>query len=433
VNTILFDSIFAQVDNSMKNILKGSALVFAFKVVGAASLFAVHLIIGREYGAESLGVFSLVFALMVITSVGAKVGLDVYVVRVLPEIDHSPDLIGGFLARIAWVIFVGSLIVSSILFLLLPAIDLYVFKSVDAASYLMWLAPLMLPLAVFNVVPEIFRGLGDVKRYSFFRNIAQNIFLLFVLGVSVFVLGNSVDPVSALYSVTLFVAVWVSIELWLFLRRRGVGSFHPSRYSKAIVSHSYPMMLTSSMMVLMGYVDSFMLSYYMDETHVGIYNACIKLSIALTFVLASINGYIAPSISRAYSGGRLDQVKRIYRDSVKIVVVTVIPVAGVFYLFPGFFLGLFGEEFVSAENIFFIITTAFLVSAVFGPIGYLMNMTDNQGYVMRVVFISLIVNVVLNVLLIPLYGLLGAAVALLVSQIGWNTLLFIKGKRLGLT
>ena len=96
----------------MKDILRGSFVIFMFKVLGAGSLLLTSILISRYYSVELFGVFNLIFALMVITAVIARVGLDTYVLRVISSSENNMHEISLFLKEVFKIIFLGSLIVT---------------------------------------------------------------------------------------------------------------------------------------------------------------------------------------------------------------------------------------------------------------------------------------------------------------------------------
>jgi O-antigen/teichoic acid export membrane protein len=415
----------------MKKILRGSAVIFGFKVLGAVSLFMVHILISRYYGAEMLGVFNLVLALMMASAIFSKIGLDMYIVRMIPSIENQYTKISLFLKEVFKIILFCSTIVSTILYLLSDTIDAYIFKSVDASNYLLGLVLITIPFAYFNVLPEVFRAFHDVKIYSFFRNLSQNFFLLLFLIFAIYA-NLKFDPIYMLYSAIAVATFLLVFVLFKFLKKYNIYPFIRGKFKDKILINAYPMFLTSSMMFLMGYVDSFMISYYLDEYQVGIYSACIKLSFAITFILASVNGFIAPKISQAYSKGDNEEVKVIYKNSVKLIFISTAPIFIFLYLYPEYFLGLFGKEFKAAASTLIIVNTAFLINAISGSVGYVLNMTDNQHIFMKILSIGLLLNIVLNALLIPQYQINGAAIATLVSMTFWNigSVIILKKKKI---
>ncbi|WP_066358651.1 flippase [Aliarcobacter cryaerophilus] len=413
----------------MKDILKGSAVIFAFKMFGAISLFFIHILISRYYGAEILGVFNLILSLMIIGAIISRFGLDMYIIRVIPSLEKEDEKISLFLKEVLKIVFVGSIAVSFLIYLLSDIINIYIFKSIDASYYIFGLIIVMVPFAFLNVLPEIFRGLHDIKIYSFFRNVFQNLLVLILLSYSIF-LSSKFDPIYTLYSSIIIITGILFFVLYKFLKKHNIDLSIKGKYNDKILAYSYPMLLTSSMMFLMGYSDVFMISYYLDEYQVGIYSACVKLSFAVIFILASINGFIAPKISQAYSNGEKHKINAIYKSSIKLILLFTTPIFILLYIFPEFFLGLFGSEFLTATTTLIIINTAFLINAIFGSVGYILNMTDNQKFVSKVIFICLLLNMIFNLILIPLYGIDGAAIATVISTLIMNLSLFFKLKKI---
>ena len=415
----------------MKDILKGSFIIFIFKVFGAGSLFLIYKLIPEYYGVETLGIYTLIFALMMIGTVVSRVGLDIFVVRVLPSLEDKPREISLFLRDVFKIITIGSIVVSILIFLLSDIIDKHFLKSIDASNYIIGLIFIILPFTFFNVMPEIFRGLHDIKIYSFFRNLSANASMAILLGIGVLT-GIKYSPIYMLYSSITIITTVMAFTLYKFLKERDIDIRVKGEYKDKILGYSYPMFLTSSVMFLMGYTDSFMISYYLDEYQVGIYSVCLNLSMILTFIPLAIGGFIAPKISQAHSKNDASKVKEIFSHSIKLITVVTIPVFFVLYTFPEVFLGFFGDEFVVATTTLLIINLGFLSEAMTAPVGFILNMTDNQHIFMKILITALVINIILNAILIPIYGINGAAIAILSSMLFWTLSSFIALKRRGI-
>ena len=415
----------------MKDILQGSLVILLFKILGAFSLFLTYILIPRYYGVEVFGIFNLIFALLMIGTVISRMGLDTYVLRVISTLEDEREKVSLFLKSVFGILFLSSILVSLLLLLFIDYIDGFLFKSIDAHNYLVGLALIILPYTFFNVFPEIFRGFDDIKRYSFFRNLSQNFTLALFLGVGI-IFSLDYSPIYILYTAILFITLSISIVLYRFLKRKNINLFVKGRYSDKILKNSYPMFLAASIMYIMGYVDSFMISYYLDEYQVGIYSACINLSMIITFIPMAIGGFISPKVSKYYSSGEKQKVKDIFKNSLLIITAVTIPIFLVIYFYAEFFLGLFGEAFIVATTTLLITNIAFLSEALCGPVGFILNMTDNQHVFMRILIISLLINIVFNAILIPIYGINGAAVAMLLSMFFWTigSLVVLKRKEI---
>jgi O-antigen/teichoic acid export membrane protein len=411
----------------VKDILKGSFVIVIFKVFGAISLFLTYILISRYYGAETFGVFTLIFGLMMIGTTLSRMGLDIFVVRIIPSLEDDHKSISLFLKEVFKILTIGSIIISLLLFMSSDIIDGY-FKSIDASNYIIGLVLIILPFTFFNVMPEIFRGFHDIKIYSFFRNLSQNLMMVTLLGISILT-GLKYSPIYILYIAITIITIVMSFILYKFLKNRNIDITMEGRYPEKILRYSYPMLLTSSVMFLMSYIDSFMINYYLDEYHVGIYSACINLSMIITFLPIAIGGFISPKIAQAHAKGDTAKIKKLFLNSMKLITIVTIPVFGVLYGFPELFLGIFGEEFVLATTTLLIVNIGFLSEAMTGPVGFILNMTDNQHLFMRILIVALIINVGLNALLIPIYGINGAGIALLSSMLFWTISSFVVLKR----
>ena len=424
----MFINIFIKRGLSMRDILKGSFIIFIFKVFGAISLFLTYILIPRYYGVEAFGIFNLVFATLMIGTVISRIGLDTYVVRVISSLEEQEEEIALFLKMVFKILVVTSVIVTIAILLSSELINSYIFKSIDASNYLLGLALMILPYTLFNVLVEVLRGLDDIKLYSLFRNLSQNFSIALLLGVSILT-AKLYDPVYILYTSIIFITTLLIVVLSRFLKAKKIHIFQKGRYDKKILKHAYPMFLAASIMFIMSYVDSFMISYYLDEYQVGIYNACISLSMMLTFIPMAIGGYISPKISKAYSNENKNEIKNIFKDSIKIIFIVTLPLFVIMYSFADFFLNIFGEAFRVATTTLLITNIAFLSEALSGPVGFILNMTDNQHTFMKILLISLLINITFNALLIPIYGINGASIALLLSMFFWTIASFIILKR----
>lgn len=411
----------------MKDILKGSFFIFVFKVFGAVSLFLVHIIISQYYGAKELGIFNLIFALLMIATIFSRMGLDLYVVRVIPSLENNKDDIALFIKKTFKILLLSSILVSLSFYIFSTQINEYIFKSFDAYNYLVGLIFIIIPFSFFLFSVEIFRAFQEVKIYSFFKSLSLNIVLLLLMLTSIY-FNSNINPIYLMYIAILIISLFLSIVFFKFLEKKGINLKSIGTYREKVLKYSYPMFFTSSILFLMGYLDSFMIGYYLNEYQVGIYSACIKIAFGITFILQALNAYIAPKLAKAYASQN-NELKRIYKNTVTIIAFTSIPIFIILYSFPDVFLGLFGEEFKFAVSTLRIIIIGYLVSALLGPVGYLLNMTDNQSVFMKILLLSFIVNFFLNVILIPVYGINGAATATLLSMFLWNLISFFVLKR----
>jgi O-antigen/teichoic acid export membrane protein len=103
-----------------------------------------------------------------------------------------------------------------------------------------------------------------------------------------------------------------------------------------------------------------------------------------------------------------------------------VPVATIIFVFPSFLLNLFGPEYPEALDSLRVLAIGQLINALCGPVLYILNMTGKEKDSQRIMLWVTLVNMVLNGILIPMLGILGAAIATSVSMSLWNIAAVIK-------
>lgn len=404
-------------------LIKGSYTILFFKLAGAGMMLLVNLILSNLYGAKYLGVFNLLFTIIQISSMISRVGIDIYFLKIIPSL-NTPNQVTGFLRKSFIRITLSSIFIGATLVIIAPLIDDFFFKEFEAIEYIIWISLLLLPYTFFTIIPEILRAYENVIVFSFIRNL---LFQLSLISAMLFIIllniSNIIDALN--YGIIISFIVSISI-LYFFLKKKNLSFVKPTKYTHPIFRNSYHMFLTSSILFFMGNLDKFMIGYFIDEENVGYYSACIRLSIMVTFVLSSVTSYITPKISKAYAQKDFDLLKSHYKKATRLIIISSLPFILILVIFPNFFLGLFGEGFIGLKYILYLVIAMNVANIFFGPLLYILNMMDLQVYVRNVLFFAFIFNFLLNIILIPQFGISGAAGSTLISTIFWKSLLFIK-------
>ncbi len=201
---------------------------------------------------------------------------------------------------------------------------------------------------------------------------------------------------------------------------------------KTILLVSLPLLLAQSGQFIMAWTDKLMLGGFMSATEVGVYDVAFKLSMFVNIALTSVNSISSPKFAEMYAKKDFKRLEKIVHQSTKIIFWTTVPLLVVFFSFSSQLLSLFGDEFASGMQVFMILCSARMVSAFSGPAGNLLQMTGRQVIFMKVLFIGAIINFGLNFILIPKFGIEGAAYASIFSIVFWNlTMVYFVKKEFG--
>lgn len=201
---------------------------------------------------------------------------------------------------------------------------------------------------------------------------------------------------------------------------------------KYLLSRSYHYILSGMMVAIYGQTDRLMLKQMLDETTVGFYSLAASINYMWVFVLQAIIDSVYPTIISLYKSGDRQAFDRKNRQLYAIVIYVSFFVALMFVLFGRFaILLLYGAAYEPTAQPLRIITWY----TIFSFLGVARNAwivcTDNQKYIKYMYFSAAVINVLLNLCLIPVWGASGAAFASLLTQILTSIALpcFIKDMR----
>lgn len=193
---------------------------------------------------------------------------------------------------------------------------------------------------------------------------------------------------------------------------------------------SIPIGISTFCFFLMNWLDGVVLAQYYNEEVVGKYAIAFRVALIASFALVSINSAIGPRISQLSSENDPIQLIEEARKSTKLGILVTFPFFIVAIFFPNFVLGFFGEEFKEVAGIMIILLCGQIINTVLGPTGVVLQLSGHQKRFKNIVLISAVMSIALNYILIPLYGIMGAAIVNLSSLLIWKIWSSILVKRI---
>jgi O-antigen/teichoic acid export membrane protein len=200
------------------------------------------------------------------------------------------------------------------------------------------------------------------------------------------------------------------------------GIYQPTLNWSQMLGESMPMMLTGSMFFIMGWTDNIILGIFRPSEEVGLYDAAFKLSTLSAIVLLAINAIQAPVFSELYHKKEMGRLQQLIIKSNRLLFFTSLPLTLVLCFFPFSILGFLGEAFKGAWLALIILSIGNFVNSITGSIGILLQMSGHQKQYNNIITTTAIGSIVLNFVLIPKYGLLGAAITSSSAKIIQNLL-----------
>ncbi|MCZ2355759.1 MAG: flippase [Bacteroidia bacterium] len=402
--------------DSRELVLK-SGTAFFIRLFGFLASYLFTVTVTRLAGADAWGVFSVCFTFMNIAAVVSNLGLETAIVRYVAAFladEAKTKLLKVYKIGKNYVVVCG-LIVTVISYLLIPFIATHLGKPV-LIKPLQISALLVLPLALLNYQAAAFQGTKDIMRYTVFQNVLRFIFAAIAFGV--LWLNGVFDPILA-FGAGIVLSWLLASFLWQ-QKYRGIAIDNSNESASGLLKTALPLLLASSIRLLTGWTDTMFLAYFHQNSDVGIYNVVLKLSQLTIFTLVAFNSVTAPKFSEAYAQGDMVSLGKIMRRSNVMIFWTTIPILLITSLLPSFWLGLFGKEFIAGKIALWVLAFAQFINAATGSCGVFLQMTGSEKVFQWIAVIAAVLDIIVNIILTPTYGILGSACASGLSIIFWN-------------
>lgn len=411
-----------------KKILISASLTIANMALG----FIVAAVLAQMLGASGYGVYSLVVVFFAVASVFSQLGVPMLAMReTASALSFADWLKMKSLWRWAGKQVLGMSAVTcllSIAFVLLMDFD----KSPDQ-TILYLLGSFFVPLASLGALrTSILRGLGHVILGQLPEALLRNAFLLTVLG-SIWFFEFPSSPTRMIGANLAATVLAFSFGAWFLFRKTPPQLRLNCEVPKADQTWFRAAVflgLSAGMIQINSHADVLILGLLRPAEEVGVYRVIFQLSTLVTFGLTAVNLVVAPRFASAYSHGNFDKLRVLVSLSAWISFLVAIPIALIFFFFaPQVLLKAFGPDFEIGFMPLMVLVIAQVINASFGPVSVLMNMTRNETSTTKALTLAAVLNVIMNFLLIPSFGMMGAAISTAVSLTVWNALLFISARR----
>jgi O-antigen/teichoic acid export membrane protein len=308
---------------------------------------------------------------------------------------------------------VASIFSSILLFLLSDIISVKAFHSPELSTPLKIFA-VAIPFSVLIVIfTSIFRGFDRVEPHVYFQNILRNVLLLPLLGIVILFglsfLGLLYTYLASIALTCIAFAVYAAKKLPTSVKGENINA-HSVR--KELLLFSLPLLVVSMLGMVMHWTDTLMLGYFKTPEVVGLYNGALPLANLIPVVLMSMRFLYVPIASQLYSQNLMSELRRTYAILTKWMFSLTLPLFLIIFLFPETILNiLFGSRYIEASIALQILAFGMFIHTFLGPNGATLIITGKTRFLMWTSLIGAIMNIALNIFLIPLLGIVGAAIA----------------------
>jgi O-antigen/teichoic acid export membrane protein len=396
-----------------KTILAGASAAFVLRAGGAGLKYLMEVLFARWLGTEAYGAFAYAYNWAQLLSIVAGLGLVTATLRFVPayEVEEAWGRLRGL---VGWSqrMTVGA-------GLLLAGLGVSILWAV---SYEHWITLVfglasIIPMALIAVQSSLMRGLKQMTAAFFGRYIlwpVGSIGAVFLLLRATKMSSGAIATGGVALALTVIALGQIGLIRWVF--PDPVWAAEPDQsLARRWFLVSMPLLLMSGFQMVLNRADVVMVGTLLGATEAGLYNAGARTARLLSFLLSAFNAIAAPMISEYWAQRDREGLEALFTGVIQWVFWPSVVLAVGLFAFGGPILRIFGPEFDIAWGVLVLVGVGQLINAVTGPVGYLMGLTGHERATAWVYGVSAGANVGLNLLLVPPLGLMGGAIATMIS------------------
>jgi capsular exopolysaccharide synthesis family protein len=397
-------------DNQILGLARGGGLNLVGAVCNQLAGLGITLLIARELGRAQLGRYAQAYALMALLSLLSLSGLRTGMTRFVAvhQADRDPGAVRGVVRLGIALTTAVSLAMAAGLYAGAPWLVRVAFDDERLVVALRFVALTLPAVTLTDAALAATRGYRTMKPYALIGLTFEPLARLGLTALLVLRGTGLRGAMVALLVSNAVAALLAVVALYRLLGARTAAVRYSLRELFRFSMVSWVASLATSGLV---WADTILLGIFRSSAEVGVYNVATRLVMLATFVMPAINASFGPRIADLYHRGHTDSLRRTYAAATSWILRLSLPAFVAVVVFPRELLEVFGKGFRAGAMVTIILAIGKLIDAGTGPCGLMLNMSGRPLWNMVDNITVLALNIALNLVLIPRYGIVGAAVA----------------------
>lgn len=415
-------------------LLKGSIGTFALQGASILLGFVSTWIFAKLLGVEQYGVYTYLLSWLAVLGTLAAMGTESYMVKTTAfyRTAKQNGLLKGTSIFSILIVLGVSMLIILLSWLLLHSWDkIWFFNSNSLLTqpenrYLLGLILWSLPfIALARVFEGLLRGAKFVISSQLPEMLVRPILLLIFIAIAYFLQRRSLDITDTIVLQIITVVLVAIAYFALFLKKFpheliiAKPQYEPAIWTKGMFSF----LSVSILSIINVRADLLMLGSLANAADVGIYNIAARLADIPKTILIAANLVMAPMVAEMYAKQDMQSLQKLLTISVRIITILGLPLVLLFIFFGIPILSIWGAAFEQGYFALVCLGGAQLFNLAMGSVGMVLMMSGHERWVSSGLALGTGVNILLNILLIPAYGLNGAAIASFATTVVWNVFL----------
>lgn len=400
---------------------------FAAKGSSFLLFLVLNIILARFLGVCGFGEWSFFLSVLTVLLYLSYCGINASSQKFVAQYNHTPTMRSVFVASFHLRVVVSLAFALLLLILHIPLAS--ALGRPELAFVFLSAVPLLFLAGIVEYLKNVFEGLHRIK-YNFIVNLLEyGLKLIFITGV--LFLSTGLVPIIGAFTLALLIASLAGGYL-LYTRFYLTASVSPhgcGGMTWTILCYSAPLFIITIGMIIATEIDTIMIGLLSTDVEVGLYAAAKNIIVKIPHISYALAMGTMPIFAQNLTLNRemyRDRLDRLLRKNAFII----LPIIGGILLFSGYFISfIYGSGYEGSVLPFQILTLYLLCVSFSIPLGQLL---DYQGQATKRAFfmvMMILFNIILNFLLIPIYGAVGAAIGTSLSLVPYLLLTWLEVRR----
>ena len=411
-----------QESGDARTLAMGASVSLTGAMAARALNMVTQVLMARSLGAAQFGLYAIGWTLVRVLGTIGTLGLEAGIIYLGANYQrNSPSKFKGAVMQSIMIPFFFGTLMGAVVWFAAPTLAQYVFHKPDASSVIRAFIPAFPLFAVCFVAGGITR-LSQRMQYSVYSSIGQAAFVLLLLSILLIfewgLFGAIVATVSG-FAVGSLISIWYVSRLFPTVFTREI---QPQWVGAELLAYSASVMLAGVAYNTLMFVDRLFVASFRTSAETGIYQAASQLSILFGILLGAFHGMFRPMVADIYARGDKRRLAELYRVCSKWTLYSSVPVFLVILYAPGYLIELvYGRAYERAATPLLILSVGQIFMVVTAGSHTMLVMTGRQRTFVSISFATLVLALFLNLVLVPRFGLDGAATAAAVSNLFLNS------------
>lgn len=416
----------------VRKLSTSTSAAFVVRILAAGSAFAMSVVVTRALGAHEAGLFFLGQTLLMILGIFARFGMDQVLIRfVSTSIDQkNPAAANGVLWRAASIVAPLSISISGLTFAFADVIANQVMNQPELGPIVRTVAVCIVPFSSFQLISYAIQGRKQFVWSMLLNSACLPICILaFAAFPSVFGISAADDVMTLVFWACVIIAV---LGMFIWFRSAGSQMDAASIDLRSITDMAFPIYILAIASFANTWAPQFVLAAWASADQIAILSVSQRSASLVSLLSVPICTVASPSFAIMFAKRETENIQALIAKVNGVICAICFPALAMLFIFAPQFLMIFGDSFVDAKWVLRILIIGQLFNTVSGSASHLLMMSANERAVRNATLASLLVGLLLSFSLIPIWGAIGAAMAVAGSMVVTNICIWaIASKQLG--